>query len=149
MAAESGAGPQEMMEGESPPGLLPRLRGSGRCGRLLQHRLCAVRLPAARRGGLRALRGRAAPACPARWPAAGGWALAGPGCVTSGRDARGLRAHREKEWGCGDGRKDNEKETFWMTLVFLSPLVRREERLRGASQELLLVQAQGGHRSWG
>lgn len=29
MAAESGAGPQEMMEGESPPGLLRNLRGSG------------------------------------------------------------------------------------------------------------------------
>lgn len=65
MAAESGAGPQEMMEGESPPGLPRRLRGSGWRGRLLEHCLRAVRLPAALHGGLRALRGRAAPVCPA------------------------------------------------------------------------------------
>lgn len=82
MAAESGAGPQEMMEGESPPGLL---RGCG----VGAARPAAPAPPPGRAAascapgrGLWALRGRAAAVCPARgqWPGPAGPVSSHGGC---------------------------------------------------------------------
>lgn len=103
MAAESAAGPQEMMEGESPAGLPRSVRGSGWWGRLLERFLRAVRRPAARRGGWWALRGSGSPRVSSGGPLSVGPALPGAGVCDRTAGYRGSVCHREQQWGCGDG----------------------------------------------